>query len=169
MADVIVISDTVQEFMGERFYLCGHYFQHKGVRLHRWVWEYHNGPIPEGYHVHHIDEDRHNNQLSNLALMPGLAHIKEHAGSESRRENGRRAIRIAIELAPEWHRSPEGKEWHSQQAKAVWAKRQPVKYVCTECGKEFESMAVRHTGNHFCHQNCRAKFGRKARKARHEG
>lgn len=164
MADVIIISDTIQEFNGERFYLCGPYFQHKGVRLHRKVWEYHNGPILEGYHIHHIDGEKANNQLSNLALMPGLEHVKEHAGTEARRENGRRAIRIAIAVAPEWHRSEEGKAWHSEQGKKIWAKRQPVKYICTECGKEYESMQVRHTGNHFCHQNCRAKFGRRKRK-----
>ena len=30
---VEVLSDTIQVFNGERFYLCGNYFQHKGKRL----------------------------------------------------------------------------------------------------------------------------------------
>lgn len=43
-----VISNTVQKFNGVSYYLCGAYFQKKGVRLHRVVWEYHNGAIPNG-------------------------------------------------------------------------------------------------------------------------
>ena len=155
-----VISDTIQEFNGERFYLCGKYFQHKGKRLHRAVWEYYNGEIPEGYHIHHIDGDRFNNDITNLSLMPGLDHMKEHAGSESRRENGRRAIKIAISLAPEWHHSDEGKAWHSKHAKETWAKRKPVKYICDMCGMEYESRQIRHSGNHFCCNNCKCKYGR---------
>lgn len=160
---VIVISDTIQEFRGERFYLCGYYFQHKGKRLHRAVWEYFNGEVPEGYHVHHIDEDRSNNDIENLSLMPGLAHMRSHADSEERRENGRRAIRIAIEIAPEWHKSNEGRAWHSKHAKEVWAKHGEHEQVCTGCGKTFMSRDIGHKGNHFCNQNCKARYYRRKR------
>lgn len=166
MASVIVISDTVQEFMGERYYLCGQYFQRKGVRLHRSVWEYHNGAIPEGYHIHHIDGDKANNGLENLALMPGLDHVNAHARSEERRENGRRAIKLAIAKAPEWHGSEAGKAWHSEHAKAYWANAPENEYVCTMCGKVYTTKAVRHTGNHFCHPNCRAMYARKKREGK---
>ena len=37
--------------------------------VHRLVWEAFNGPIPEGYEVNHIDEDKLNNRLENLNLM----------------------------------------------------------------------------------------------------
>ena len=30
-------------------------------RLHRCVWEYYNGEIPKGYHIHHKDNDKSNN------------------------------------------------------------------------------------------------------------
>lgn len=162
---VTIVSETIQEFAGTRYYLCGYYYQHKGKRLHRAVWEYFNGEIQEGYHVHHIDENRHNNDIENLSLMPGIEHTQMHAVTEGRRENGRRAIRIAIELAPEWHRSEEGKEWHRQHAKAVWENhREPHEEVCTECGKLFLSRDMGHKGNHFCHQNCRARYGRRKRR-----
>lgn len=49
------ISTTAQRFDGVTYYLCGEYFQRKGRRLHRAVWEHHNGKIPNGYHVHHKD------------------------------------------------------------------------------------------------------------------
>ena len=32
---------------------------------------YHNGEIPEGYHVHHIDGDRYNNNIENLECLCG--------------------------------------------------------------------------------------------------
>ena len=67
--EVKVISNTVQKFNGESYYLCGQYFQRKGKRLHRTVWEFHNGTIPKGYHVHHKDGNRSNNAIENLTLM----------------------------------------------------------------------------------------------------
>ena len=63
------ISTTAQRFDGVTYYLCGEYFQRKGRRLHRAVWEHHNGKIPNGYHVHHKDGDRNNNDISNLELL----------------------------------------------------------------------------------------------------
>ena len=163
---VKVINSTIQEFMGVRFYLCGHYYQNKGKRLHRSVWEFFNGEIPEGYHIHHIDGDRNNNNIENLALMPGLAHTRMHAVSEDRRENGRRAIVLAIKVAPEWHHSKEGKEWHSKHAKETWAKhREPHEKICTGCGAVFMSNDIGHKGNHFCSQNCKARYYRRTRNA----
>ena len=38
-------------------------------RLHRYVWEKERGEIPEGYHIHHIDKNKANNDISNLALI----------------------------------------------------------------------------------------------------
>ena len=31
-------------------------------RMHRYVWEFYNGPIPKGYDIHHKDEDKANNE-----------------------------------------------------------------------------------------------------------
>jgi hypothetical protein len=41
-----------------------------GTRLeHRIVWEQHNGPIPKGMHIHHIDGVKTNNNIDNLSLV----------------------------------------------------------------------------------------------------
>ena len=36
---------------------------------HVLVWEAFNGPIPDGYEIDHIDDNKQNNQLSNLQLL----------------------------------------------------------------------------------------------------
>ena len=158
---VRVISPTIQEFDGERFYLCGNYFQHQGKRLHVAVWKYHNGDIPKGYHVHHIDEDRSNNQIENLCLMPASMHSSFHQHEEKQREHQKRQIKNMQELAKEWHKSKEGRETHSRLAKALWEKAEPITYICTECGKEFQSRChYSPESNRFCSNNCKAAFRR---------
>ena len=156
---VTVLSETMQEFKGKRYYRCGHYFQRKGVRLHRLVWESIHGPVPDGYHVHHKDGNRANNHPDNLELMEGSEHMSLHGQEESHRENGRRAIKFAQEAAKEWHHSEAGHEWHVQHAKDVFGDRPYKTYVCPICGKEFQSRAAQ--GAIYCHANCRAKAVRR--------
>lgn len=112
--DVQVISSTVQRFNGVSYYLCGKYFQRRGVRLHRMVWEYHNGKIPQGYHVHHVDEDRSNNAIENLRLMPGNEHVSVHANEQERVDMSRGNIERAREAARRWHARRLG--WHITQS-----------------------------------------------------
>ena len=159
--EVQVISNTIQKFNGESFYLCGCYFQHKGKRLHRTVWEYHNGDIPDGYHVHHKDGDRTNNQIENLDLMTTFDHLSSHGKDEKHIEKKRDNIKKAIAKAPEWHASPEGKAWHSQNGKESWKNRKAMPYECSYCGKTFYSRNHYPSGgNRFCHSNCRAAYRR---------
>ena len=55
---------------------CGHIFNgywrfqidRKYYSNHRVVWEHHNGPVPDGMDVEHIDRNRANCKLSNLRL-----------------------------------------------------------------------------------------------------
>lgn len=44
------------------------------------VWVEANGPVPEGYELHHIDHDPKNSNLSNLMLVTHADHMKIHAG-----------------------------------------------------------------------------------------
>lgn len=48
------------------------------VSEHRYVYEQAHGPIPAGMLVHHINEDRLDNRLENLALMTPGEHSRHH-------------------------------------------------------------------------------------------
>ena len=47
------------------------------IKLHMDVWVYYNGEIPKGYDIHHIDEDKLNNNISNLELLTHSEHSKK--------------------------------------------------------------------------------------------
>ena len=159
--EVQVISNTVQRFNGQSYYYCGQYFQRKGRRLHRAVWEYHNGEIPKGYHIHHKDEDRHNNDISNLEMITGYEHLSSHMSKEERKEVSRQTVKKAIACAPEWHRSAEGRKWHADHGRTSWENRGYNTYTCSFCGKEFQTRHIYPEGsNHFCHNNCKAAYRR---------
>ena len=74
--------------------------------LYRKIWEDHNGPIPrdtEGrtFEIHHIDGNRHNQDISNLACVSILDHYNIHY---SQGDWGA-CMRIAqrLEVSPELH------------------------------------------------------------------
>ena len=159
-----VISATIQEFEGTRYYLCGRYFQRKGVRLHRVVWEYSNGPIPDGFHVHHMDNDRANNAPNNLECIPLVEHLGERHGEEST-ARAMANLPKALLAAAKWHGSVEGKKWHSrhyaERIRPVMEKRVPA--TCHQCGGRYLVSAAKIKQGKFCGNNCKARALRKRR------
>ena len=149
---VTVISPTIQEFQGLRYYLCGNYFQRDGVRLHRVVWEDEHGQtVPDGYAVHHRDEERSNNQPGNLELLTRGGHTSLHQTGHQRG-----VPREAVEAAKEWHGSPEGRAWHRRHyANNKDAMHRLQEYECDNCGKRYEAET---TGkNRFCSNGCKSQ------------
>jgi endogenous inhibitor of DNA gyrase (YacG/DUF329 family) len=148
---VKVISRTIQEFMGIRYYLCGKYFQRDGVRLHRVVWEAHHGrPVPDGFDVHHDDEDRAHNEPGNLILLPHGSHTRHHHLGVSKQPTA-----DALAAAADWHKSDEGREWHRQHAAPL---HQLSDAVCEQCGKKYRTQ---DTGrNRFCSNACKSAWRR---------
>ena len=41
---------------------------------HRYIWEKHNGKIPKGWIIHHLNGNRSDNRIENLATMPRKRH-----------------------------------------------------------------------------------------------
>ena len=156
---VSILSPTKQEFDGVIYYRCGRYFQRKGKRLHRAVWEATNGPVPKGYHVHHIDEDVTHNDIENLRLIPGPQHLSIH--QEPRHEYQTKHIKEMQDLAKEWHASDEGRAWHGEHMKKTLENREECEYTCGGCGKLFTTKHMYgKEQNTFCSNGCKAKYRR---------
>jgi hypothetical protein len=56
---------------------------------HRVVWTAAYGPIPSGLHVHHLNGDRADNRIDNLALLNNKAHQYLHKVVLRRASGGR--------------------------------------------------------------------------------
>ena len=147
----------IQIFNGRTYYQYeGRYFTSHIRKMHRDVWSFYNGEIPKGYHIHHIDGDVKNNDISNLELMEASAHLRME-GIKRHKENPEWSKQFhakGIEMAKEWHKSPEGREWHKQHGVEAYAKRTPVLMVCQKCHKEYETTKM--ANSKFCSNNCKS-------------
>ena len=47
---------------------------------HVLVWEQHYGPVPEGFEIHHVNQDKLDNRIENLRLVNRLEHKRLHSG-----------------------------------------------------------------------------------------
>lgn len=124
--------------------------------LHREVWRDHHGEIPDGHHIHHVDGDPTNNDIGNLECLSPEEHAEKHPDRTLSPE----AIEEGIEAAKEWHRSEEGREWHSEHWEQSLADSfEPVEKECEVCGDAFEDRSPDGSGR-FCSNACKAKWRR---------
>ena len=124
--------------------------------LHRQVWVRHNGPIPEGYEIHHKDGDWRNNAIENLECVDGREHARHHLlerfeDAEFKKQNSKN-LKKAQEAAKAWHSTEEGLAFHSELGRLSWGNRQPVTLKCEACGCDFE--AKRTEVARYCSRAC---------------
>src|SRR3990167_95090 len=50
----------------------------KYIYEHIWIWQTHKGEIPKGFIIHHINHDKGDNRINNLACMSQSEHMKLH-------------------------------------------------------------------------------------------
>lgn len=151
-----------QQFDGLKFYRRpdNGYYARKypcAVLMHRYVWEFHHGPIPAGYHVHHIDHDRSNNRIENLDLLSASEHTSMHS-SESAwvgSAANKRQLTEAAKKAVEWHRSEQGRAWHREHARKCMGARPKHRKTCEECGVEYETIWPHKSK--FCNAGCKRR------------
>lgn len=150
--DPIVISPTIQEFRGVRYYLCGKYFRANGRSLHRDVWAFNNDwrGVPAGFDVHHRDHVISHNWSDNLEAIPAPEHASHH------HKGHRRAPVAATEAARAWHGSEAGRDWHrrhyTETGERLHAK---ADFTCQQCGIGFT--ATVNGQNKFCSNGCKSK------------
>lgn len=56
------------------------------VSEHRHIWEKHNGKIPKGYFIHHINGIKHDNRVENLQLVNVKKHGELHSKTNKIKE-----------------------------------------------------------------------------------
>jgi hypothetical protein len=160
-----------QYFDGVRFYADnrknGAYYKNSTLKeyMHRYVWKYYNGDIPDGYHVHHVDGDKSNNDIKNLQLIKKEEHLSMHAKTyhEENKEFVKKNLREnAQPKAREWHKSEAGHEYHKEQYKKGLKNffENKVVKTCEQCGKDFETINTKKP--RFCSANCRSKNRRES-------
>jgi hypothetical protein len=130
-------------------------------RLHQEVWRFHNGPIPDGYEIHHVD-DVGDNRIGNLRCVTRGEHkrldIEKRGGLTERQWAHLRKIQI---LAAQRPRSDEEKELMRQRAKKLWEDPPTASYKCDQCDKEFEAVVLGGE-NRFCSNKCKSAWRRDA-------
>lgn len=156
------------EFDGIKFYpdRKGYWIGSTGPktlkRLHVYVWEKYNGPVPSGYQVHHIDGNTDNNEIENLRLMSQIEHHSMH-GKINAELASINVQKFAVPAAKEWHKSEEGHEWHKQHYQKYTAQKwlEMMTKTCDMCGKEFQTPTTRGYVARFCSNNCKSAWRRK--------
>lgn len=82
-------------FNGEKYtlYKEGYYRKTFGNRnlLHRDVWEFYNGTIPDGWDIHHINENKKDNRIENLECLPKAEHTRLYSPHNNQYTKGRKA------------------------------------------------------------------------------
>lgn len=162
-------------YEGRYYYPRGngyYYNSHLRKYLHQMVWITEKGPIPKGYEIHHIDFNRENNDISNLACIPSKEHHDLHSAlltDEERQWRRDNLDKNARPAASEWHKSEKGREWHSAHAKKMIengtsAFTRYEELTCTMCGKKYMGVTKSTQPNHFCSNACKARHLRKVRR-----
>ena len=130
----------------------------KRERLHCYVWRRYNGAVPEGYHIHHKDEDKGNNSIENLICVLGTSHTSYHSAKRAKENYDamcRNLVTNATPKAAEWHHSKEGWAWHSAHAKETIENLEERPYTCECCGKVFYKKPLGTVK--FCSNRCKTK------------
>ena len=102
--------------------------------LHQAIWRHHIGPIPAGCHIHHLDHNKDNNNIDNLACMPGGEHERQHAKEMFAGKSKEERLALMKQLAPK-----------------------PRQAICEECGKGFISKAAKGV-KRWCSMACYLRF-----------
>lgn len=157
-----IIVDGLRFILDERthYYLSNGPRHKRRIRLHRYLWEREHGKISKGYVIHHIDHNRLNNELSNLALLTVHEHRMIHSKeltADQRERLRKNMILKAMPAAIKWHKSAEGHQWHKRHAACLEKTRERHIGKCENCGREFDKIRRQR----FCSNACKSAWRRK--------
>lgn len=136
---VEVVDDTHQKFddVVYRKNRDGHYLATS--HIHRVVYSYYFGDIPSNIAIHHIDEIKSNNDISNLISMPKSEHNRIHM--KKTRANMKKKKFICIRCGKTFQAFDTGgnKYCSDDCKKKTQYENQLITKNCKLCGKEFKT------------------------------
>lgn len=138
------------------------YFKCSGRIYHRDLWVFHNTEIPDGFVIHHRDFDSLNNRLDNLECLSKESHVKLHADRNRGKctDDQRKHLEEIRPMTKEWHKSEEGRIWHSEHGKKVAARMPEVSMVCEVCDSMYSTKVNMAKQSKFCSNKCKSKWRR---------
>lgn len=95
-------------------------------RIYRKIYEeHHNTKIPNGWHIHHIDGNRNNNDISNLEMLSPDEHAKKHGHISNWIMSQKKAADLAIQKlkTPEMRNKMRQSMLNSESHKAFLERR----------------------------------------------
>ena len=159
--ETIVVDSTHQEFNGKRYGLHkgNRYFKRtkskNGIKstvfLHREVWEYHNGKIPQGMMIDHIDRNRSNNSISNLRLVNSKEN-RANISDEHKEKYRQSMIKYNSLKYGKWWQDESKSAERSKKLSESWKNREPIEKKCIVCLKTF---FAKHNVAVYCSKECR--------------
>ena len=157
----IVVDETTQIFDGKtyRLYKGQRYFRRtdkktskSGIKyLHRAVWEYHHGQIPNGLMIDHINRDKADNRIENLRLVTAKEN-RMNVDPEVNQKARERMIAYNSQDYGKWWQDEEKKKKRAERLSLSWKKREAFEKKCLYCGKVF---TARHKSASYCSKECR--------------
>ncbi len=149
------VSDTKKTFNGINFYKDprGNYVC--STTLHRFIWLYVNGEIPEGYEIHHRDFNHDNNDISNLELLQREEHIAIHKELKKNKKPVMKKEKfVCVYCGKEYEAFHVGSnKYCSAECRYAAAREQyDETRVCPQCGKSFS--AYKYGKQKFCSYEC---------------
>lgn len=130
-------------------------------RMHRYVWEFYNKEIPNGYEIHHIDRDKSNNDISNLELMKSESHKALHSKERGVKNVKSGHLDSIRPMTKEWHQSEKGRDWHRKHYQRTKDKiHEKKEFECENCHTIF--IAEITGNNRFCSNKCKSSWRRKS-------
>ncbi|MBR0289664.1 MAG: HNH endonuclease [Selenomonadaceae bacterium] len=158
---VEVIDEIHQKFEGVIYTTRDSNHYTKSIPLHRTVFAYYHGEIPNDCVIHHLDENKSNNAIENLKCLTRSQHQALHNNNAPEQKF---TCKYCGKIIPFNKRGK--KTFCSQKCRDAWYKENAQvleERKCELCGKTFTAFPWQDW--HYCSKSCSAKAGwRKERK-----